>query len=170
MIISNPRNKKHGLPKIHVRLEPLVQEVNLKIVSECTLEEISDLLCQKFEQQIAIKLSKRKGRDLAQAKDFVRKEGETFIHTHKTFLESRNPSDALALLDNPGYPSSNTGRREAFIPTIHMPGSKGKIAVLVARQSAGLPLWHPEDATYDVEKNNLLKGLLGEHSQSKDTA
>lgn len=170
MITRDANNNEHGLPKIHVRLETAVQEINLKIVSECRLEGISDVLCQKFEQQIAVQLSKRKIRELGPARDFIKKEGEKFIHDHRTFLESRNPSDALSLLRNPGPQGTSNGKKEAFMPTVHIPGSEGKIAVLLARQSAGLPLWHPEDATYDVERNNLLKHLLGEQSRSEEKA
>jgi len=170
MIKSNLSTDEHSPPTVYARLEPVVQEINLRIASACKLEAISDILCQQFEQQLAVKLANRKIRELAPTRDFIRREGEAFINKHQRFLESRNPCDALSLLENPGRQGSANGRSEAFLPTIHTPGSEGKIAVLQARQSAGLPLWHPEDATYDVAKNTRLKHLLVEHSQSEETA
>jgi hypothetical protein len=34
------------------------------------------------------------------------------------------------------------------LPTSHLPGTAGKIKVLQQRAAAGLPLFHPFDATY----------------------
>ena len=35
-----------------------------------------------------------------------------------------------------------------FEPTNQLPGSEGKIEELRERLNKGLPLWHPDDATY----------------------
>jgi hypothetical protein len=32
-----------------------------------------------------------------------------------------------------------------FLPTTAAPGSQEKVAILIARQAAGQPLWHPHD-------------------------
>lgn len=166
-MITNTSNKnKRELPKIHAKLEPAVREINVRIAAECKVMEISDILCQKFEQQIAIKISAREVRDLSLTADFIRNEGEEFILAHKGFLESRNPCDALSLLENPGTHRLAKRQSEAFRPTLYTPGSAGKIAVLSERALAGLPLWHPEDATYDTERNTALMHLLDEGSQS----
>jgi hypothetical protein len=40
-------------------------------------------------------------------------------------------------------------RKGEFQPTCELPGSPQKAEVLACRMAMGLPLWHPDDATYE---------------------
>jgi hypothetical protein len=45
-----------------------------------------------------------------------------------------------------------TGKELPTEPTEHLPGTEGKIEVMVQRAFDGVALWHPRDAKVDVKK------------------
>ena len=59
------------------------------------------------------------------------------MHSHY----AENQDDALLI-----YGEASDGEEtNYFLPTTAAPGSCEKVAVLIARQAAGQPLWHPQD-------------------------
>jgi hypothetical protein len=49
-------------------------------------------------------------------------------------------------------------------PTRALPGTRDKIEVMRKRASAGLPLFHPEDATFSSGMIRLLDEVIGSRS------
>ena len=59
------------------------------------------------------------------------------------------------------YGHGHDYKPKAGEPTDEVPGTKGKLDVLVARAQAGVSLWHPDDATdyEDASHSNRAKNM-----------
>lgn len=126
----------------------------MTIHEHCQLDEIADALCHQFEQRTrqalpSLKLNHQK------KLEYIEKDFSDFLLEHQSFLTSRNPNDVLSILKTPQR-SKAKGAEDVFEPTLHITGSEEKIRILIERQSAGLPLWHPHDATYDSETSAAM--------------
>lgn len=155
---------RHSSHKKTIKLEPagridhsierLLVRASMTIHEHCQLDEIADALCHQFEQRTrqtlpSLKLNHQK------KLEYIEKDFSDFMVEHQEFFNSRNPNDVLSILKTPQR-SNDKGAENAFEPTLHIPGSEEKIRILIERQSAGLPLWHPHDATYAPETSAAI--------------
>ena len=128
-----------------------------EIHTACHLASISDILCLEFEYTMRRELTDVSSR-LRIA--YIKASCRSFLRKHDSLLRSPNPDDIYSVLTNP----TDSSAQNRFAPTSHRPGSEDKVLILIARYAAGLPLWHPHDASYDAERNALLQepGILPE--------
>jgi hypothetical protein len=120
------------------------------IHTACHLTATSDILCRQFEDTMRRELADvRPRRRIAHIKASC----ESFLREHDSLLRSRNPDDIYSVLTNP----TDSSAQDRFAPTSHRPGSEDKVLILIERYAAGVPLWHPHDASYDAERTALLQ-------------
>lgn len=122
------------------------------IHTACRLPSISDFLCRQFEDTMRRELDEVRPRfKIAH----IRTSCKSFLREHDSLLRSLNPDDIYSVLTNP----TDSSAQARFAPTSHPPSSEGKILTLIARHEAGLPLWHPNDASYDAARTPFLQEL-----------
>lgn len=150
-------SKKPGRPPsrfFEQRVETQIARSLTEIDAACHQSAISDILCRQFELTMRCELVDIKP-DYQLRTTHIKTSCESFIREHESLLRSRDPNDMYSLLINP----TDSSAQDRFAPTLYTPGSEDKLLVLIARAEAGLPLWHPHDASYDAERNALLQEL-----------
>ncbi len=122
------------------------------IHTACYLSTISDILCRQFEDTMRRELAEVMPRSRIA---HIKASCNSFLREHDSLLRSLNPDDIYSVLTNP----TDSSAQGPHMPTLHPPGSEEKILTLIARNEAGFPLWHDNDASSDPERTALLQDL-----------